>query len=283
MIRIHAKDTATALIQIAHNVTGIFVRNSNLHGNDWLKEYRRCVHKAFLKCQNSCHLKCHLRGIYRMIGSVIKSSLHTYYRICSQRSLLNAFLKSLLNCREVVLRNCTANYNLLKYIWSLHITGRLKAHLNMTILSVSAGLFLMLSFYIRILANSLTERNLRFGKLYVYFIAILQHADNNVKMLVAHAINKALAVRTVILNADSLILAHDLGQSLGNLILITFIYSLKSLIGIRCGKDCLRIKHRIGFASKAVASLNAYQLGNGADITCMEFRNLDRLGTLKNI
>ena len=36
MIRIHSKNTAAALIQIAHNVTCIFIRNCNLHGNDWL-------------------------------------------------------------------------------------------------------------------------------------------------------------------------------------------------------------------------------------------------------
>ena len=191
-----------------------------------------------------------------MIRSIIKSSLYTNYRICCKRSFLNAFLKALLNCREVVLRNCTTNNNLLKYVWSLHIARRLKTHLNMSILSMSAGLFLMFAFYVRILADGLTERNLRFGKLYIDFIALFQHADNNIKMLVAHTIDQALTVSTIILNTNSPVFAHDLGKSLGNLILIALVHSLKSLIGIRCGKNCFRIKNRIRLGGKAVTSLN---------------------------
>ena len=83
-----------------------------------------------------------------MIRSIVKGCLHTNNRICSQRSLENTFLKSLLNSREVVLRNCTTYNYLLKYIRCLQIARWLKAHLNVAILSVSAGLFLMFAFYI---------------------------------------------------------------------------------------------------------------------------------------
>ena len=41
-----------SFIQIAHNVTGKFVRNSDLHGYDRLKKNRRCIHEAFLECQD---------------------------------------------------------------------------------------------------------------------------------------------------------------------------------------------------------------------------------------
>ena len=148
MIRIHSENTTTSLVQISHNITGIFIRNCNLHGDDRLKKYRRRFHKALLEGKDSCHLKCHLRRIYRMIRSIIKGCLHTNNRICSQRSLENTFLKSLLNSREVVLRNCTTYNYLLKYIRCLQIARWLKAHLNVAILSVSAGLFLMFAFYI---------------------------------------------------------------------------------------------------------------------------------------
>ena len=83
-----------------------------------------------------------------MIRSIIKGCFHTNYRICSQRAFQDAFLKTFFNCREVILRNCTTYNYLLKYIRCLQIARWLKAHLNVAILSVSAGLFLMFAFYI---------------------------------------------------------------------------------------------------------------------------------------
>ena len=188
MIRIHSQNTSTSLVEIAHNVTGVFVRNSDLHAYDRLKEYRRCIHKAFLERQDRCHLECHLGRVYRMIRSIVKCSLNAYYRISCQRSLLNAFLKSLLNCREVVLRNSAAYDYLLKYIRCLQVAGWLEAHLDMSILSVSTGLFLMFALYVGVLADGLTESYLRFGKFHVYFVAFFELAYYDIKVLVAHTI-----------------------------------------------------------------------------------------------
>ena len=120
--RIHSQTTSTSLVEIAHNVTGVFVRNSDLHAYDRLKEYRRGIHKAFLERQDRRHLERHLGRVYRMIRSIVKCSLNAYYRISCQRSLLNAFLKSLLNCREVVLRNSASYYLLFEYIWCIKLT-----------------------------------------------------------------------------------------------------------------------------------------------------------------
>ena len=141
----------------------------------------------------------------------------------------------------------------------------------------------MLSFHIGILADRLSERNLRLAKFHIYFISLFQHADNNVKMLITHTINKALAVSAIIHNSNGAIFTHDLGKSLGYLILIPFVHCLKSLIGIRNRKNSFWIKDRIGLCSKTVACLYAYKLGDGANISCMKFRNLDGLGALKHI
>lgn len=83
-----------------------------------------------------------------MIGTIIEHSLHTHYRIGSQRSFYHRVLNTLLHCREVVLGNCAAHYDLLKYIRLLQITGRLECHLNVTVLTMSAGLFLIFCFHI---------------------------------------------------------------------------------------------------------------------------------------
>ena len=36
MIRSHTKNTATTFVQVAHNITGKFIRNSYFHRYNWL-------------------------------------------------------------------------------------------------------------------------------------------------------------------------------------------------------------------------------------------------------
>ena len=218
-----------------------------------------------------------------MIGTVIKSCFHTNNRIGSKRSFQNTFLKSFFHCWEVVLRNSSAYNYLLELIWCFQITGRCKTHFNMTILSVSAGLFFVLSFHIRILADRLTERNLWFRKLNVNLITVFQFIYNNIKMLIAHTVKKCLSVGRIIFCTESLILTCHFCKSLRNFILIALLNCFISLAGIRSRDHSLRIKNRCSLGSKAVACLYAVQLGNGTDVTCMKFRNLIRLGAFQNI
>ena len=123
-----------------------------------------------------------------MIRSIIKDSLYSNYRISCKRSLQNGFLKSFLYCREVILRNCSANHFFFEYIWRLQISGWLKTHLNMSVLSMSSGLFLILGIYVRFLLNSLTECNLWCLQCDLTFISGSQLACKYFQMLVPHTI-----------------------------------------------------------------------------------------------
>ena len=76
-------------------------------------------------------------------------------------------------------------------------------------------------------------------------------------MLITDTIDKALTVCTIIYYTKCLVFTHHLRKCLGNLILITLLHCFKSLAGIWCGKECLRIKNRICFCRKAVTSLYA--------------------------
>ena len=112
-----------------------------------------------------------------------------------------AFLNTLLNCREVVLRNGTANYLLCrKYIWCLQIAGAAqKRHLNIDrtvhVRRTASYTWNLHRSFLRIVS-----RNATFGLLqcHIYFIFCQQLARNNVQMLVTHTVKKRLAVLTVI-------------------------------------------------------------------------------------
>ena len=131
-----------------------------------------------------------LGRIDRMIRSVIKSSLYADNRISGKRALGNGLCKSLLNCRIIVLRYSTADDFNSELIRLCLIFARLEAHLYVTILAMSTGLLLILTFNIRFLTDRLTESDLRLKELDINFIALFQLALDNLELLLADTVNK---------------------------------------------------------------------------------------------
>ena len=87
-----------------------------------------------------------------MVRSIIQNGLHTHYRVSCQRTFQDGFLNTLFYCREVVLRNCAAEYLLLKYLRFFQIAGWLKDHLNVAVLAMSAGLLLIFALNLNFLS-----------------------------------------------------------------------------------------------------------------------------------
>ena len=69
-------------------------------------------------------------------------------RVCCQRSGLYRLCNSLLNSREIVLRNSAADNGFIEYIRCIVILCGSKANLYMSVLTVSACLLLILVFHI---------------------------------------------------------------------------------------------------------------------------------------
>ena len=143
-----------------------------------------------------------------MVGSIVKHSLYAHYRIPCQGALHHGFLDTLFHCREVVLRNRAAHYDLLEHVGRLQIAGGLEGHLYMAVLSVSAGLLLVLGIHVRFLADGLPEGYLRTLQLDLYFEFIRQLADHHIQVLIAHAVEQGLAVLGIIHILQRQILFH---------------------------------------------------------------------------
>ncbi len=133
-----------------------------------------------------------------MVRTVIQDSLHAHDRISRQRSLDHRFLHTFLDSREIILRNRTAHDFLLKHIRLLQIARRLEAHLDMTILPMSAGLLFVFVFHIRFLLDRLAERDLGIAQLDHTFVLIRQTALNDLELLVADAVQQGLPVLHII-------------------------------------------------------------------------------------
>ncbi len=201
-----------------------------------------------------------------MVGSIVKDGFHADDRISGQRSLHHGILESLFHCREVVLRHRAADYDLFKYIRSLQISGGFELHLDMAVLSVSAGLLLILGIHVGVLADRLAEGHLRRLQDDLCFVSGQKLADRDLQMLVAHAVEQGLAVLAVNDRLQGHILRHHTRQRLGYLILFAFVLDAVSHICIRYGILCLGIQHLCILGGKGIACLRIRQLRDGADV-----------------
>ena len=114
-----------------------------------------------------------------MVRSIVENRLHAYNRISGQGTLHHGILKALFHCREVVLRHRAADYDLFKYIRRLQISGGFEFHLHVAVLSVSAGLLLILGVHVGIFADGLAEGNLRCLQDDLCFVSGQQLADRD--------------------------------------------------------------------------------------------------------
>ena len=170
--RIHAHDAAAALVQIADNIAHVGIRDNDLERADRLEQNRICLRDTSLVGQTGRHLERQLVGVYIVVGAVEQGCTQANHRIAGQNAMLHRLADALVNCRMEVLRYGTAENLLLEQVIALGI--RCKFHLNVAVLTMAAGLLLMLAFYRNSLADLLAVRNDRVGQRNLYAKLILQ-------------------------------------------------------------------------------------------------------------
>ena len=99
--------------------------------------------------------------------------MNANYRISGQRTSLTSRCNTFFNCREEVLRNCAAHNFFIENI-GFTSTRWCEADLNMTILSVTACLLLILIFRIRRLHNGFTEGYSGLLRLNIHLVFIVE-------------------------------------------------------------------------------------------------------------
>ena len=283
VIGLHTQHSASSAIQISHHIAGVCIRHAHRERNNGLKEHGRCLEEALLKCHAGRHLERKLGGIHRVIRTVEQHRLQTDNGVCRERALLAALCNPLLDRREVVLRDCASEDLLLEDISLFQIAGRLKAHLDIAELAVTAGLLLVAPRRFDFLAYGFTERKLRFLKDYLRLITTCELAHDNVKLLIADAVEQGLAVLGVDLGAERAVLFHELRESGRNAVLIAFVLSNISLIGVGLRNLRCVVEYRCLLPRKRIAGLGLVQLCHCTDIARAKFGDLNRLFAAEHI
>ena len=87
--RVRTHNSAATLVDVAHNVTEVIGRNSNLQAVNGFEKNGLCILQAFFKRDGRRHLEGKLVRVNVVITSVVKDSLQAGNGIARKRSISN--------------------------------------------------------------------------------------------------------------------------------------------------------------------------------------------------
>ena len=157
---LHALDLATASVQVADDIAQILIRNDNSNLHDGLGDDGISLAHSVLEGHRTCNGEGHFRGVDLMIRTIPQGDLHVNDGITSQNTGLHSTLDTVVDSRDVFLRDSAANDGVDKLVTLTRLIG-LDLDLNVTILALTTGLTSVLGLLIGLLADGLTVSDLR--------------------------------------------------------------------------------------------------------------------------
>ena len=130
----------------------------NFQMSDRFKKNGARLSKTVFICNTCRNLERHFGRVNGMIRTVNQYSFKSYNRVACKNTLNDRFLKSLFNCGEIVLGNCTADNLFFKNKLVTVMMAEFNPHI--TELTVTAGLFLVSALNLDTLTDSFTVCNL---------------------------------------------------------------------------------------------------------------------------
>ena len=199
-----------------------------------------------------------------MVGTIDQSCQNTDHRIPGKHTGFTGFAETFFDCREEVSRNGTAEDGFFKD--HFFAVGGLKLDPNVTVLTVTAGLFLMFTLDFDFLMNGLAVWYTRFFKTELDTEFALEFADNNVKVLLTKSGEDLLFGFSIDFIGNGGILFDQTSNGGSDFAVIGFAFGEHSHAHAGCrefrfaeGDDTFRI-------AKGIAGLGFRQFGDSADI-----------------
>ena len=157
---IHTLDLTTAGVQVTDDIAQILIGNDDGDLHDGLGDDRISLAHSILEGHRTCNGEGHLRGVNLMIRAIIQGDLDVNDRIACQNTGLHSTLDTVVDSRDVFLRDSAANDGVDELIALARLVG-LDLDLDVTVLALTARLTSVLGLLIGLLADGLTVSDLR--------------------------------------------------------------------------------------------------------------------------
>src|SRR3989338_2307880 len=209
----HTQDHAATTVKVAHHVTHIVFRRNNLYRHDRLKQLTTALLGQLLGCHGSSHLKRHLVRVDVVVRTIKHGSLQADQRIAGNNTVLHLLFDTLLDSRDVFLRNHTTHYFVHELQTFLTFVSRCKANPAVTELTTTTGLTHKLAFDFTALRDALTIGNLRLTDV-GFNVELAAHAvDQDVQVQLAHTGDDRLTSLFISFDAERWIFLSKFAQS----------------------------------------------------------------------
>ena len=210
-----------------------------------------------------------------MVRAVQQGGTQTDQRIARQNAVLHCLAHALFDCRMEILRNAAAEDLFLEQEIALGV--RRKFHLDVTVLTVTAGLLLVLAFHGDRLADFFAVRNGRILQDDLNAEFILELGADDIQMDIARAGENHLMGFVIGVEREGRILIVELCQTGGDLFLAALDLRCDALRVARLRERDARQLNRTNGHGQGVAGLGGDQLGNRADIAAGDLLDLGGL------
>ena len=169
-----------------------------------------------------------------MVGTIVYGSVNTQYRESAEDTGLGCFLNTFTNCRNIFLRNRTAdNCGIeLECLFAVRIHG-LELNLTMSVLSTSTGLFCVFAVNINRLGKGFLVCNLRSTNVCFHLELTQKSVYDNFQMELAHTSDNCLSCFLIRMGTEGRVFFCQFGKSFTQFTLACFGLGLNSKLNNR--------------------------------------------------
>ena len=131
-----------------------------------------------------------------MVRTIIKFYTNINYRITCQNTALHSSLDTCVNCRDIFLRNRTADNLIVEFIaltYAVFVEVREHTNLTVTVLTATTGLLLILCIGHRVLSDCFFVCNLRCTDICLYLKFTEQTVNDDFKVKFTHTCDDGLS------------------------------------------------------------------------------------------
>ena len=203
-----------------------------------------------------------------MIRTIPQGDLDINNRIACQNAGLHSTLNTVVDSRDVFLRDSAANDGVDELVTLTGLVG-LDLDLNVTVLALTTGLTCVLGLLVGLLADGLTVSDLRCADVRLDLELTEQTVNNDLQMQLAHTSNDGLAGLFIGVGLEGRILFGQLCQRDAHLLVASL------GLGLNCNADNgLGELHGLQndgmiLITQSITSGGVLQTNNSSDITCV--------------
>ena len=219
----HTEDAATAAAEVAHDITHVIFRDDDVDVVNRFQEDRFSFRYGFLEGLGGSDFEGHFRRVDGVIRAIGQRDFDVDHGEAGDEAFFQGFADAFFNSRDVLFRHGTAK-NLIDEFKGFARRQRFDIQEDMAELTVTAALFLMLTFSCRLALDGFTIGDVdvflfRFDTVFPFNLS-----QDMIEVDVAHAADEELfAFRTLFYLARRIFFA-DLQESVHQFFFFTLLF-----------------------------------------------------------